>query len=208
MDRTAALELGWATMRDAAPTDERALLVAAVGGDRVARDRLLSDAARLTLPVAYRLLGDRDEARDVCQEVMIRLHRSLARLDTSRSVGPYVRRIAVNVCRDQLAKRSRSVREVTSVELPRLAAAGPGVDTQVDRRRLRDSIQACLDRLPEGERTAFVLCRVQGLTSAEAGEQMQCSAVTVRGYVHRARKRVREMLVDMHPDLVEDGHEV
>ena len=185
-------------------TRTEALLEAAVDGDRAARNEVLRAAATLAMRVAGSLLGSRDEAKDACQEVLLRLHRSLDRVDPSRPLNPYVRQITVNVCRDRLSRRGRLAREVLTAEVPSVSNGEPSAERIVAGRRIGASIRDCLQQLTRTERTAFVLRHVEGLSAAVAAEVMGCSAVTVRGYAHRARGRIREQLLRRHPELEED----
>jgi RNA polymerase sigma-70 factor, ECF subfamily len=179
----------------------RALLHGAIDGDRVARERVLADAARIALPVALRFLGDREDALEVCQEVMVRLHRSWQHLDPDRPLKPYVRQIAANVSRDRLSTARRRAPERARHELPAVASAEPPSDKVASRRQLLGSVQDCLDGLAPTERTAFTLRHVDGLAATEVALLMGCSASTARGYCHSARKRIRRYLATRHPDL-------
>ena len=168
------------------------------------RDELLRQAADLSMRIGCRLLGNRQEALDATQEVLLRLHRSADRLEPDRSVAPYVRRIAVNVCHDRLSRRGRDAREVAIAEVPSFPDGAPSVEQVVGGRRLGASIRACIDTLPPAERSAFLLRHVEGLSTAEVAEHLGCAPVTVRGHCHRARARLRRSLLRMHPELQED----
>lgn len=179
----------------------RSQLHRAIAGDRIARDGVLAGAARTALPVALRYLGDREDALEVCQEVMVRLHRSWQRLDPDRPLAPYVRQIAANVSRDRLSAARRRSPERSRHELPAVASAEPPSDKVAARRQLLDSVRDCLDGLAPTERTAFTLRHVDGLAATEVAQLMGCSASTARGYCHSARKRIRRYLAARHPDL-------
>jgi RNA polymerase sigma factor (sigma-70 family) len=204
MGRTAALQPAWTVRMSGAGTQHETLLEAAVAGDRAAREAVLGQAAAVAMRVAMALLGSRDEAKGACQEVLIRLHRSLDRVDPSRPLSPYVRRITVNVCRDRARKRRRRSIEVPTAEVPAVSGGEPSVERIVAGRHLGESIQGCMEELTRTERTAFVLRHVEGLSAVEAARCMGCSPGTVRGYAHRARGRIRERLLAKHPELEED----
>ena len=204
MGRTEALQPAWMVRMSDAGTRRDASLEAAVAGDRAAQDAVLAKAAAVAMRVATALLGSRDEAKGACQEVLIRLHRSLDRVDPSRPLSPYVRRITVNVCRDRARQRRRRAVEVATAEVPAVAGPEPSVERIVAGRHLGESIQGCMEELSPTERTAFVLRHVEGLTAVEAARCMGCSPGTVRGYAHRARGHIRERLLALHPELEED----
>lgn len=205
MGRTATLELTW--MAGSNPgwgdADDGTLIAAAATGDEAATEALLSRATPRAFRLAWRLLGDPDRAREACQEVLIRVHRATPRLDPARPLGPYVRQVTLNVCRDRMSARARRAREVVAARPPDVAAAGPGVERLVEGRRLAAAVRACLDELTPRERTAFVLRQLEGRSAAEAARLMRCRPSTVRFHCHRARARLRECLLARHPDLEE-----
>src|SRR5690349_23941862 len=59
--------------------------------------------------VCYRLLGERASAEDLAQEAFIRAHARLAQYDLARPFGPWIRRVAANLCLNHLADRKSSV---------------------------------------------------------------------------------------------------
>lgn len=176
----------------------------AAAGDRFAREQLLTRAADDALRVAYRILGDRQEALDATQEVLLRLHHAWHRIDAERPLTPYVRRIAVNVCRDRLVAAGKRRQREIGGERPEPAAAGPSSENIAERRQRIQSVRSCLSHLSPRERTAFVLRHVDGLPAVEVAGLMDCTPSTVRGYCHTARKKLREQMRAMHPEWLED----
>lgn len=203
MAGVATRTLGWGigAGKDARVEHGGSLLQRAVRGDRAAREAVMAEAARTALPVALRFLDDRQDALEVCQEVLVRLHRSWHRLDADRPLGPYVRQIAANASRDRLAVTRRRSLEVVSAELPPIPSKEPASDGVAARHQLLDSVRTGLNGLAPTERTAFKLRYVDGLAATEVAQLMGCSPSTARGYCHAARKRIRRYLATRHPDL-------
>src|SRR5512135_2032324 len=92
---------------DPAAAEQAELLLRARAGDRYAFEALMVRHERLVFHTAWRLLGDREEARNAAQEVFLRLHRSLHRVDERRPLEPWLYRLTVNACRDLQRKRPR-----------------------------------------------------------------------------------------------------
>jgi len=180
------------------------LIARAAAGDRTARDRLLAGVADHALRIAYRILGDREEALEATQEVLLRVHRALGRIDPERPLNPYVRRIAVNVCRDRMSAAGKRRRREIDGDGPEPAAAGPSAEQVAERQQRIESVRSCLADLSPRERTAFVLRHVDGLLAVEVAGLMGCSASTVRGHCHAARKKLRQRMRDLHPEWLED----
>ncbi|HEY9402973.1 MAG TPA: sigma-70 family RNA polymerase sigma factor, partial [Pyrinomonadaceae bacterium] len=92
--------------REAAGREHFALLVArARGGDAVAFERIMLETERRVVAVAWRMLGNREDARDAAQEVFLRVYKYLDRYRPEQDFNGWVYRITINVCRDAARKR-------------------------------------------------------------------------------------------------------
>jgi RNA polymerase sigma-70 factor (ECF subfamily) len=147
----------------------------------------------------YRLIlahvRDADEALDLVQESFVAAHGALARFDAARSFRAWLSRIALNKCRDWA--RRRRVRAVLSRVLP-VEAVEAVADDRIGAEAAaieRDSLVrtlAALDALPDALRAPLLLCAVEGLSQAEAGEALGLSAKAVELRIRRARAALRE----------------
>jgi RNA polymerase sigma-70 factor (ECF subfamily) len=86
------------------------------------------------------------------------------------------------------------------MELPRTEPTGIASDDT------HEMVMQMTDRLTLGQKTAFVLRDVEGFTSAEVAEIMDCTQTTVRTHLHRARARLRELLARHCPELIDGRH--
>ncbi len=148
---------------------------------------------RQVLGVALRLLGSREDARDVAQETFLRLHRHLGRFDEEAGVGAWLYRVTVNLCRD----RWREVQRRREVDLggiedePRSGADAEARLIESERlRQVRDGMM----RLGNKERLALLLRDVEGLSTAEVARILGVKEITVRVQISQARLKLRELL--------------
>jgi RNA polymerase sigma-70 factor (ECF subfamily) len=155
-------------------------------GDLEAFESILRENERLVYRVALRLLGNREDARDAAQEVFLRLHRSLGRIDESRDLAPWLYRVTVNVATDLLRSRKREV----PIDYAPPVSEVPDY-TAGDRRR---ALEEVLARLPEKERAAIVLRDIEGLSTSEVAEVLGSSEATVRSQISIARSKLRRWL--------------
>ena len=167
-------------------------------GDRGAFDLLVRQHERMVLRTALRMLARLDQAEDAAQETFLRLHKYLSRFDASRELGPWLHRMAVNVCHD-IASRSRRGVVVPLEEAesaPRGAAPGGQQDIEeaVARDERRRLVQAALSTLPERERAAIVLRDIEGLSSPEVARILGSSEGTVRSQVASARLKIKRFV--------------
>ena len=81
------------------------LIIRAKAGDTAAFDQIIINHQRRVISLAWRLLGDREDARDAAQETFLRVYKSFGRFDPAQDFNGWLYRIAVNVCRDLARKR-------------------------------------------------------------------------------------------------------
>ena len=157
-------------------------------------EEVARDHGRFLYTVAYRLTGNHEDAQDLVQEVLLRVHRGLATYQPGSLEG-WLSRITTNAFLDEVRRRKRRPLEV----VPELPERHLGVDADPDetiaQSRLPEDVQAALLALPIDFRAAVVLCDVVGLDYAEIAVALEIPPGTVRSRIHRARLELRELLL-------------
>jgi len=178
------------------PTDlhEADLLGKARGGNLFAFEEIVRRYQRRVYGVALRIVRRHEVADDVTQETFVRAYRSLSRFDLGRPFGPWVCRIAANLALNHV--RSPQAREDP---LPEGHAETPASDPDPLAQVLEDEagrvLEAALARLPAEQRAVFVLRATEELSYREIAEALDISIGTVMSRLHRARARLRDVLV-------------
>ena len=185
--------------RDADPADtETSLIARAQAGDVSAFEWLSSAYADRLFMLLLRLLGDRTEAEDVAQEVMLRAWRGISGFRGNSSYFTWLYRIAVNEANRALAKRARrppgAPIGADELQLPSSAADDPA--RQAETNELRRALAQALAELPPPLRTAIVLRDVEGLSTQEAAEIAGIGRAAFKSRLHQARLRVRTAIGD------------
>jgi RNA polymerase sigma-70 factor (ECF subfamily) len=148
---------------------------------------------RFLYTVAYRLTGNREDAQDLVQEVLLRVRRGLQTYEPGSMEG-WLSRIATNAFLDDVRRRKRRPEDLLPDDpdwvLPPTGAADEALAAEV----LPDDIQSALRRLPEDFRAAVVLCDVVGLSYQEIGDSLGIPVGTVRSRIHRGRALLRQAL--------------
>ncbi|KQR73685.1 RNA polymerase subunit sigma [Burkholderia sp. Leaf177] len=141
------------------------------------------------LALATRMLGDRDEASDVAQEVFIRIwkqasswQRGNARFDT------WLHRVALNLCYDRLRRRHE---EPLGDDMPEPADHAPLPEDQLDDTARGERVAVALAALPARQREALVLQYYQELSNIEAAAVMGISVDALESLLARARRSLR-----------------
>ncbi|MDX2472928.1 MAG: sigma-70 family RNA polymerase sigma factor [Candidatus Krumholzibacteria bacterium] len=159
--------------------------------------------------LAYRLMGNEAAAQDIVQELFLRVHKAAHQLDVTRDPAPWLLTITTNLCREKWRSRQgRQDKQTLSLDAKpeyteNVAAtiATPEQDAIVaDQGRL---LAEALDQLPEPMRLVVVLHDMQGLNHEEIAEMLQEAAPAVRKRYSRALLKLRELLQDHKPDVLE-----
>ena len=186
---------------------EAALIERCAAGDEFACSELVAEHERMVYQLALNLLGDREEALDLSQEVFLRVFRMIHRFRGQSALRTWIFRIVVNQARNrQRWWRRRHVRQQVSLdehieqhgELPARRDAVTSPDRALDRRQLADQIQRALETLPFDERTVIVLREVDGLSYEEMAFSLGVTLGTVKARLTRARQALRACLKETH----------
>ncbi len=166
------------------------LIVRAQNGDTTAFDELMIAHERRVVAIAWRMLGNREEARDAAQETFLRVYRHLHKFDSTRDFSGWLYRIVVNVCRDHARKRGRlpvvsGEDEVTALE------SGDDVEAGAVRAQQRSLVLQALKTLSQKERAALVLRDLEGLATEEVARILGSSQTTVRSQISSARAKIK-----------------
>ncbi len=178
--------------------DEAQTVILAQRGEETALDELARSCRQQAYVFALQLTGNPDDALDVAQDAMLRFFRSLGRFDPSRPVRPWLLRIVRNLIRDR-GRRLR-VRKTESLEpedgVLRFEPRDPNPDPEAmaARRQLQTILWDCLQQLPDEFREVIVLRDYQDLAYAEIAEALKIPRGTVMSRLHRARRRLRELV--------------
>ncbi|HEY1916946.1 MAG TPA: sigma-70 family RNA polymerase sigma factor [Streptosporangiaceae bacterium] len=182
---------------DAAGTESN-LLARAQAGDVAAFEQLSGAYADRLFMLLLRLLGDRAEAEDVAQEVMLRAWQGISRFQGRSSYFTWLYRIAVNEANRALERRGRRPPSAPigpdELQLPASPIGDP--TRQAENNELRMALSRALAELPPELRTAIVLRDVEGLSTQEAAMIAGVGQAAFKSRLHQARLRVRASIGD------------
>jgi RNA polymerase sigma-70 factor (ECF subfamily) len=177
---------------------ESILVGRCAAGDETAFAELVADHQRMVVQLAINLLGDRDEALDLSQDVFLRVFRTISRFRGQSALRTWIYRIAVNQARNRHRFwRRRHRADQVSLDA-HVAAHGdllPGDDVGPERRlalkELAARLRHALAALPFDQRTAIVLREIDGLSYEEIAFSLGVTVGTVKSRLTRARQTLR-----------------
>ena len=135
------------TSRPAAPSDESALVRAVQAGELSAFDQLVRAYMRRAFAVAFRVLGHREDAEDLVQDVFLVALEQIHTFDASRPFGPWFFRILVN--RGLNARKSRARRRTEAIPPDAATGSQHSAIAALERGEIRTRFEAALKALPE-----------------------------------------------------------
>jgi RNA polymerase sigma-70 factor (ECF subfamily) len=176
--------------------NDTALVQRARNGDRAAFEELVRATSRLVFARLYLDTGRADRAEDLMQETYLLAFRALRKLDDPAGFRPWLLTIAHNVLIDDARRASRQKRSAPPADTPLslVPATGPSPSEVAEREELRQRVLAVLRSLPEEYRLPLTLRYITGADYDAIGEQLGITNGSLRGFLHRGLKMLRDRL--------------
>jgi RNA polymerase sigma-70 factor (ECF subfamily) len=143
------------------------------------------------LAVAY--LGQPEEAEDAVQEIFLRAFKALGSFELSRRFKPWLVSIAVNYLKTAHGRLQRYRNRSKSTD-QLVVDASDSPEEQVMVKQARDSVRAAVRRLPERLQSPVILYYLENMSVGEISEILEISVENAKSRLHRARKKLREIL--------------
>ena len=197
--RSATLEI-WQTIPQhvkASDACDHDLVVRAQCGDREAFNGLVRRYHVRIFNTVYALVGDRDDADDLAQEIFLKAYRSLPSFRGKSQFYTWLYRIGINCWKDWLKSPKQRTGMWESVETCEdyvlQCSDQEAADARVENGEFRSLLERALADLPAEQRAAVVLREIDGLDYEEIAQALRCSLGTVKSRLCRARMRLKEL---------------
>jgi len=178
-------------------------------GDTVAFDQLVERHGEWVYNLAYRMVGDRDEAYDMAQEAFVRAFRAIKRFRRGSSFSTWLYRVTTNACLDEIKRRRRRPAPASSLLdadglSPDPPDPSPQVEDHVASLERREVVRRAIAALPLHHRLPLVLYELQGCSYEEIAAITGANVGTVKSRLNRARLALKEAL-EPHLELLRGG---
>ncbi|MFA6032521.1 MAG: sigma-70 family RNA polymerase sigma factor [Myxococcota bacterium] len=191
---------------------DAALVARCQSGDLSAFDELVGRHQKRMLNVAYRMIGNYDEACDVVQEAFLGAYRSIGSFRRESRFTTWMCTIVMNHAKNRLQQRkARHSRECASIDAPIETGEGcmvrqikSGADSALERMERQDiqkRVQDCIATLEREHREVLVLRDMQGHSYEEIMAMLKLPDGTVKSRLHRARSAMKDCLSDIIGEL-------
>ncbi len=166
--------------------DEIGWIEQALQGDRTAFGQLMHRYAGAVYNVAYRMLGNAEDAEDASQEIFLRAYTRLESFDRTRRFSTWLLSIGSNYCIDRLRRRRFAWMTLDDAAYA-LPSSEPGPERTAITQEQRRMVQQALQKLPEHYRLVTVLRYWQDLSYEEICQVTGLPESTIKTRLHRAR---------------------
>jgi RNA polymerase sigma-70 factor (ECF subfamily) len=189
---------------DVTTATDTELILQSQHGNMDAFEQLIQRYDKRVFTIAAGYVHSAEDAKDIYQEVFMRVYRGLPKFESRSEFGTWLYRITTNVC---LTYRARRRREPSVFgrdhDTEEAHGAHPSLNDETSARRMGEDdeisrrVEKALDRLSPRQRLVFTLRHYDGRKLAEIATMLGCSVGTVKKYLFEATARLRGQLKDL-----------
>jgi RNA polymerase sigma-70 factor (ECF subfamily) len=188
-------------------TDQEASIInQIIGGDTQAFSVLVDVYKDLVFTLAIRMLKNREEAEEVSQDTFIKIYKALPKFKGESKLSTWIYKVAYNTCLDQIKKNNRRYDEVAidSFSENQIKTLDNALDA-LEEKEQQKSIQECLQQLASKDSFLLTLFYFEELSLEEISKVVNMEANTVKVNIHRARKRLGNILKQkLEPETIQN----
>lgn len=170
-------------------------------GDQTAFKAVVDNYQNMVYNTCFSIVKNAEDAEDLAQEVFVQVYQSIGSFKRESKLSTWIYRIATTKSLDHERKKKRKKRfgfvksilgDDNQVEVNPPDFHHPGV--VMDRKENAAILFRAMDKLPENQKIAFILNKVEGLSYQEVSEVMQTSVSSIESLLHRAKNNLRKIL--------------
>lgn len=184
-----------------------------IAGDMRAFQALVEDYQRLVCHVVFRMVHNEEDREEICQDVFVKVYQNLSKFEQKSKLSTWIGRIAYNTCINYLKKKKVPLYEDLAPAESGESGSGPNKESYLDRvpggAKLADEtvsdkemykfLHEEIAQLPVQYRAILTLYHMDDLSYQEIGEIMSLPDGTVKSYLFRARKLLKERIIEKYP---------
>lgn len=169
---------------------------------------LVNQHRKLVWHMVLRMVRQQEDAEDICQEVFIRVYKSISKYRGDSKLSTWVGAIAYNTCLDHVRKKGKEL-VVHTDQLVELSAkeSSPHTPSEVFQRdEVKNIVHGLVERLPLHYRTVITLFYLEEFSLQEIGEITGMQEGTIKSYLHRGRNLIHDAVVAQYPEMAVVNH--
>ncbi len=171
-------------------------------GEQSAFQQIVDKYKTQVASIAYKMVGDYEDAKDISQIVFVKTYQNLVNFDTTKKLSTWLYRITINASIDFIRKHKKHKHELLDNIFGELKEKKQDVEKIYQRSLIKWAINDSMEALNPRQKAVFVLRDLEGLDIKEVAQITGMPQATVRWYLHRARSKLRSELTKHHPQIL------
>jgi len=188
-------------MKNAPNTNDALLIKRIRAGNQKAFQSFIEKYQRLVSHIVFRMVSNTADREDICQDIFLKVYQNVAGFRFECKMSTWIAKIAYHACINHLQKKKIPLFRNGSPEdksFADISGENKPPDAFTEERDIASRLQAEIDKLDPPFRTILTLYHVDEMSYAEIGKIMDLPEGTVKSYLFRARKRLRERLISKY----------
>ena len=171
---------------------DRVLIEKVLAGDADAFGTVIKNTERLVAQIVYKMIGNSEDRKDIVQDVYVKAYKSLSSFRSEAKLSTWIARIAYNTCLNYLEKKKLLM--VENIDFTE-KLAGNTIAFALDQKESSIIVGAAIEKLPPILKTLITLYHNEDLSYAEIQQITNLPEGTIKSYLFRARKALKENLL-------------
>mgnify|MGYP001118794884 FL=1 len=181
---------------------EKDLVDRARMGDVEAFEQLIESCQKKVFNIAFRMIGNYDDANELAQEVFLKAFRSINKFKGDSLFSTWIYKVTANVCLDEIRRRKKRMvfsldedMEFNDGEVKRqIPDSSPTPDITAETNEIKNAVNKSIQELPEDYKSVIILRDIQGFSYDEISRIVNCPEGTVKSRINRARQALKKIL--------------
>ena len=192
-------------IEDSMDLSEHQLIARFCRGEKRAFEEVIERWNHDVINLAYKMIGDREEAHDIAQQCFLKAYQGRERFAGEAKIGTWLYRITVNLCRDRIRANQVRRRFMHGAMEQARGEMTPKRDESREQQETIRKVSDAVATLPESEREVVVLRHYHGLTCPEISDVLDTPYSTVKSRLNQALGRLRQRLEEPNSGTMATG---
>ncbi|KPK99362.1 MAG: hypothetical protein AMJ91_08105 [candidate division Zixibacteria bacterium SM23_73_3] len=179
-------------------TDDKLAVKRTLAGNKKAFESIIEKHQRLVSHIVFRMIQNPADREDICQDVFLKVYENLGGFQFESKLSTWIAKIAYNTCLNYLEKKRVPLFDDLSTEhgtLETVSDCSIRPDQIVEGREVSSLLQNEIEKMPVHYQTILTLYHLEQMSYREIEETMQLPEGTVKSYLFRARRLLKNRLM-------------
>ena len=162
-------------------------------GDEQAFQQLVKRYQDKAIWIAYQMVNNYEEARDISQDAFIRVYKSINKFNLMSNFYTWLYRIVVNLCIDHLRRFKNRNRAISTEDIGEICDEKPSHEVNLEKMELLQKIYNVLEQIPPKYKAILILRDIEDYDCKEVADILNCNHNTIRWRLFRGRQIFKDI---------------